>query len=343
MARLAGSLAEDDPLPVSGRPAPHAPSASTRRRCSGARRRRLARSRRPRRRPAAAAPRTPTSSRRSAETWCSRSSGRPTSPPRTGGCSTPSPPSWRRPRERAACREADRAGRAGRGQRPAHRPAPGRVPRPAHAAGVDQGVGHEPPPARRRPGPGGRRPSSSRRSTRRPTGSTALVGNLLDMSRLQAGALAASAAGRSASRRSCPARWRGLGAATAAGVEVDVARDAAPRRRRPGAARAGRRQPGRQRPRLSPPEPGADRGRRGRRPASTCGSSTGPGHPRRRPRAGVRAVPAPRSTTATGVGLGPGRRPRLRRGDGRRARARGHARRRHHDGRRCCRWPGGRP
>ena len=48
----------------------------------------------------------------------------------------------------------------------------GGLARPAHAAGRDQGVGHEPAPRRRRLDAGRATPSSSRRSTRRPTGST---------------------------------------------------------------------------------------------------------------------------------------------------------------------------
>ncbi len=60
------------------------------------------------------------------------------------------------------------------------------------------------------------------RSRRRPTGSTALVGNLLDMSRLQAGALQRRRSGRSASRRSSPARARQPRRRGRGVVDVDV-------------------------------------------------------------------------------------------------------------------------
>ena len=63
-----------------------------------------------------------------------------------------------RPSELAAANDA--AGRA----------AAGRLPRPAHAAGVDQGVDLQPAPARRRLAAGRRSTSSRRRSRRRPTG-----------------------------------------------------------------------------------------------------------------------------------------------------------------------------
>ena len=186
--------------------------------------------------------------------------------------------------------------------------------------------------------------SSSRPSTRRPTGSTALVGNLLDMSRLQTGALDVRAASPSGSRRSCPRR--SPASATRAGqVDGRRARDLPAVDRRPRAARAGRGQPGRPTPsRYSPPaervrvEAGAvgDRGRPARRRPR-------PGHPAARPRAGCSAVPAPRRRGRRRRGRArPGRRARLRRGHGRRAHARRHARRRAHRWSYACR-PRGAP
>ena len=69
------------------------------------------------------------------------------------------------------------AGRGRPGRRPRRRQhaaggaAAGRLPRPAHAAGVDQGVDLQPAPARRRLAAGRRSTSSRRRSRRRPIGS----------------------------------------------------------------------------------------------------------------------------------------------------------------------------
>ena len=122
------------------------------------------------------------------------------------------------------------------------------------------------------------RRSSRRRSTRRPTASTNLVGNLLDMSRLQASALTVhvatdrgrrSGAGRHRQPRHRAARRRRGGA-----------RDAARGGRRRRAAGAGARQPDRQRrPPVAERSPASGRGggRRTRAPARR--------HPRHRPRA----------------------------------------------------------
>ena len=89
--------------------------------------------------------------------------------------------------------------------------AAGGLPRPAHAARVDQGVDHQPAPDAT--SPGRRRPprTSRRPSTRRPTGSIALVENLLDMSRLEASRSRTSACGRRRSTRSSPAALASLG------------------------------------------------------------------------------------------------------------------------------------
>ena len=70
---------------------------------------------------------------------------------RTSGCSTPSPPRSPPPPSRERLQvEAGQGQRAGRRQRPARRAAAGGVARPAHAAGVDQGVDLQPAPARHR-------------------------------------------------------------------------------------------------------------------------------------------------------------------------------------------------
>ena len=68
----------------------------------------------------------------------------------TARCSAPSPPSSPSPsrRRRLQAEAADRRG-ADAGQRAAHRPARRREPRPAHPAGVDQGVVVEPALRRR--------------------------------------------------------------------------------------------------------------------------------------------------------------------------------------------------
>ena len=92
-----------------------------------------------------------------------------------------------------------RGSRARRGERAAHRAARRRLARPAHAAGLDQGVRLEPAPARRRLTPEATHEllATIDEETDR---LNRLVGNLLDMSRLQTGALQLSAR-RSASRR----------------------------------------------------------------------------------------------------------------------------------------------
>ena len=97
----------------------------------------------------------------------------------------------------AACaRERRAAGRGGDGRGPRPRPNElrtaillGRLARPAHAARVDQGVGHEPAARTTSPGPP-RRPREFLDTIDEETDRlNALVGNLLDMSRLQTGAL----------------------------------------------------------------------------------------------------------------------------------------------------------
>ena len=81
---------------------------------------------------------------------------------------------------------------------------------------------------------------------------TRLVDNLLDMSRLQAGALSVVPAPGRRSTRSSPRALDDLGAG-GAGSSRSTSRTTLPEvLRRPGAARAGPRQPGRQRAALQP-------------------------------------------------------------------------------------------
>ena len=127
-------------------------------------------------------------------------------------------PARARAREQRSCR-AEAAARvgAGRGQRAAHRPARRGVPRPAHAAVVDQGVGR---PASSRTTSTGRRAATEEfletidEETDR---LDALVGNLLDMSRLQSRRARSSCCATSGSTRSSPAALAGLGDRAARG------------------------------------------------------------------------------------------------------------------------------
>ena len=158
--------------------------------------------------------------------------------------------------------------RARRGERAAHRAARGRVARPAHAARVDQGVGDEPAPGRRRRGPTTRRREFLETIDEETDRLNDLVGNLLDMSRLQTGVARARAPRASGSTRSCPRRSQSLGDDGAVGRRRR-ARDAARGARRRRAARA-RRSPTSSRTRwpASPPDRArarrAGRGRTGR-------------------------------------------------------------------------------
>ena len=127
----------------------------------------------------AAARRGPPAARRG------RRPGRPR--PRSGAASEsrpPRPPSWPRP---TTC-----------GRAPA-----GGLPRPPHAARLDQGLHHQPAPVRRHVGRPRQKAAFPRPSRRRPTGSPASSSNLLDMSRLQAGVLTPPVR-ETASRRWCP-------------------------------------------------------------------------------------------------------------------------------------------
>ena len=151
------------------------------------------------------------------------------------------------------------------------------------------------------------RASSSRPSTRRPTGSTTLVGNLLDMSRLQTGALQLVAARRRRSTRSCRRALASLG---------ERARPAStstcPRRCRASHADAALLE--RAVANLvdnalawSPPEhAGARRGRRRRRPGRPARRRPRAGHPARpsASRCSSRSSGSATGRTARGVGLG---------------------------------------
>ena len=148
--------------------------------------------------------------------------GRPR-PATTVRCSTRSPRSSPRARERARLSAAGGARRPqlGAGQRAAHRAAASGVPRPAHAARVDQGVGVEPAPDRRRVVDRGRGRVPRDRSRTRPTASPRSSANLLDMSRLQAGVLQPTLRA-GAPRRGRAGRAREPRRARPYGVVVDV-------------------------------------------------------------------------------------------------------------------------
>ena len=222
-------------------------------------------------------------------------------------------PRVRRPaRARGRAAAAPRRGRGGRGprrgERAAHRAARRGVARPAHAARVDQGVGDEPAPARRRLDAETHEREFLETIDEETDRLNPLVGNLLDMSRLQTGALRARDARRSGSRRSCPRALAGLGDTAGRGRASTC-----PRRCRACSADAALLERAvanlvDERARASPPD----------RPVRVeAGAVRRPGRPaRRRPRARasradqrerrVPAVPAARRppATATGVGLG---------------------------------------
>ncbi len=88
--------------------------------------------------------------------------------------------------------EAANADRAGEGERAAHRAACRGQPRPADAARVDPGRGHEPAQRRDRLGPGGSKELLQTIDEEAERLNT-LVGNLLDMSRLQTGSVTITA------------------------------------------------------------------------------------------------------------------------------------------------------
>ena len=130
-----------------------------------------------------------------------------------------------------------------------------------------------------------------------------LVENLLDMSRLETGAMEVL----SPAHRRRRAGRRRPGQPRAPGPGRDRVRRARPPpdRHRPGPDRAGGGQPGRQRPPPRGGQGGAGRGRRGGRTGRHPGHRPRSGHPGRRPRPGLPAVPAAgRHDNRTGVGLG---------------------------------------
>ena len=185
--------------------------------------------------------------------------------------------------------------RARRGERAAHRAPRRGVARPPHAARVDQGVGDE--PARRTTSTGRRGADASSCDTidEETDRLNALVGNLLDMSRLQTGALERQhATGRARGGRS--RRARAASATRRPRRRARRARDAAAGRRRSRPARARARERRRQRDPAGRPS-----GRRSRVTAGAVGGCVdlrvidrGPGIPPRRRERGVPAVPAAR-------------------------------------------------
>ena len=148
LASLAGTIASPDPLPVLVDHLQHAfglTGAALLRKVDGAWQ------------TEAAAGDAPTVAR-ARPTRCGRSAGDlvlARAGQRPGGRGPPGAERLRRPAGRGhrppPHRRPGRRGRgAGRGQRAAQRPAAGRLARPADAAGGDQGVGEQPPPARHR-------------------------------------------------------------------------------------------------------------------------------------------------------------------------------------------------
>ena len=210
------------------------------------------------------------------------------------------------------------AGRGGRGRpsrrrrRAADRAAAGRVARPAHAAGVDQGVGHQPAAVRRGVDAEQRREFAATIDAEADR-LNRVVGNLLDMSRLQAGAVTVV---------SRPVYLEDVVAAALATVDHDPHASTWPcprpcRRSRPTPRCSSGRWP------TSSPTPW-----RGRRPRGTVRVEAapiggrvhlrvidrGPGVEPARPGTGLRAVPAPRRPQHPGRRRArPGRGPRLRR------------------------------
>ena len=159
-----------------------------------------------------------------------------------------------------------------------------------------------------------------------------MVGNLLDMSRIQTRSARTSCRGRWAWTRWCP---RALASLPDSGRDIRsrCRRAAAGRRSTPPCWNARSPTSPATRSRGRPPTTRRDRRRRGRAPRGAAGDRPRAGHRPGRPRPGVRAVPAPRRPLAGGR-RGPGARgrARVRGSDGRRPHDRGHARRRAHDG-----------
>ena len=216
-----------------------------------------------------------------------------------------------RPSPSSSRRAAGRGGRAPRRwPRPtscAPRSSQAVSPRPAHAAGVDQGVGHEPAAARRRLDADEPRTSSSTTIDEETDRLNRLVGNLLDMSRL-AGRRAATSTLRpvgleevvaarpgqprptepTGSTSTCPRRCRRSHADPAL-LERAVANLVANAAALRPAGRAG-----------------ARRGRRGRRPGRPAGRRPRPRHPAGRPRARSSSRSSGSATAPSGAGVGLG-------------------------------------
>ena len=148
-----------------------------------------------------------------------------------------------------------------------------------------------------------------------------LVGNLLDLSRIEGGALRAADEAIDVEDLVSHVVERDLGFTRAVSVEVTVpARHA--RSRGSGAAGAGAGQPARERHhprRAAVPRPGGSRPGTGRRPRAPDGRGFGARRGRCHPSPGVRAVLPRRCRSSGNVGDGhrPGRRSWVRRGDGR--------------------------
>ena len=238
-------------------------------------------------------------------------------PPRTGGCSAPSPPRPPSCSSSAGSPRRPRGPARGGGQPDPDRAARRRLPRPADPAGLDQGRRQQPAPAATSPGPRRTGPSCWRRIEEGADRLDHLVGNLLDMCRLQTGTVVPHLApvaldevvpvalvGRPRAdevRPTCPrtCRWCWPTRACWSGSSPTSWRTRSSTARA-GAARAGDRR-----------APSADR-------VELRVVDRGPGVPDEAK--GRIFEPFQRSATPrgrSGVGLGPGGRPRLRRGHGR--------------------------
>ena len=194
-------------------------------------------------------------------------------------------------------RELERRGlrrrRASGSQRAADGAPLGRLARPPHAALRDQGLGHEPAPARRRLEPEAQR-SFLETIDEETDRLNALVGNLLDMSRLADRRARRLADRRSGSRRSSPPTLASLGSRADA-IEVDVAETLPRVLADPGLLERALANIVGNAVGLAPPDvPGADRRRRGRGRRRPSRRRPRPGHRGRRSRAHLPAVPAPR-------------------------------------------------
>ena len=264
-----------------------------------------------RRRPCRARPRMPTRRASPATATRARAGGAGASRPTTVASCSAFAAQLRSAVERRALRRGGGRGRRARGgERAAHRAARGGVARPADAARVDQGVGDEPAASTTSTWTRRRDREFLETIDEETDRLNALVGNLLDMSRLQAGVARSWRCATVGLEEVVPARAR-----RASPTRPTTSRSTCPRRSRAvdadaGAARARGREPRRNARAWS--------ARRDVRSASTAGAvptgvdlrvvDRGPGIPRDRTRARLLAVPAAR------------RRPH---GDGRRARARG--------------------